>query len=942
MASIASQPFAGLIDRDELDRRRSSAQTIRRLASAAGSTASSKRSTRVYRPLQNGMLLEGEGGRRDGHKYGSSIRHFLPLVADTDLVRKERDAANARLARQQEDPKAMLGGRDACASLRSRLPPIANPSTSTSISQRFRRAIINDDLPTARNIVAHANALLQQGWKDRSDVGVGHQDSPVPEHLGPAGPRAHLRQRQILLADQTNDFRLTQLQTPSNRALPRFCVRNLSDGFLETEQVTTYDGHGSSASLNRYVQRPESFPMYPRGSIEAEADGTKSSLELAIIYGCGIELVEWLLEMGHEEAAFATKRGIWQRDRSAEEMDDVLFTRDQCGRSIPHLAAVHNRPDVVSLYCSHIHYILSFPPKLPTQTNNEKRLSEHQPGRTSGSLSPKQRLGDGEGSPFMPLHEQGFPRFERNDLKTDIELAQVEDVHTTEDAGQIVAALLDSSPVMLAETSSHRDPYTASNPFAADGRCALHDAAMRGYDAVIITLLELGADPRRLDSYGNTALHYASSFSHVTTLQILIEAPAPSTQSPAANHRAVFSDSSVILPTSPQWPSENGSGKVSAAGVLESSVSAAVLGNIFGVKNDGGFSAADYAFTFGDKATLEGLGRRWFAENRETARRKVRQAAEAAALSAERTLSPTSQASGLLSPETGSLTGDANRTALPTTPNSGRSQTPDTSGRPSRAPSASLLREHLPNLHKPGLLKSAANSVAAKRAALSASASERSLLKDRESSREAKDRESMPLPSTPPQNVSSLSLPQASAAAPPLVVSSPTSVAGTDNASSGMTSSPLRQMTSASQSDSHIASPQPISLFSPVKLKSGDTPMEQILQYTNAPTTPSLLSTKPVLSGEGAVGAERSPPAGVVTSSGGSLRRRGSAIDRIKSSAKEVMHLSRASPVATFSSPSSPGFAPDGVRPAQAESSKSPGRPEPQATGNPDALSDTT
>ncbi|CAO1635511.1 unnamed protein product [Sympodiomycopsis kandeliae] len=44
-------------------------------------------------------------------------------------------------------------------------------------------------------------------------------------------------------------------------------------------------------------------PAYPRDSIDAEMDASKTSLQLAIEYGCSLDMIDWLLDMGHESYA---------------------------------------------------------------------------------------------------------------------------------------------------------------------------------------------------------------------------------------------------------------------------------------------------------------------------------------------------------------------------------------------------------------------------------------------------------------------------------------------------------------------------------------------------------------------------------------------------------------------------------------------------------------
>lgn len=78
----------------------------------------------------------------------------------------------------------------------------------------------------------------------------------------------------------------------------------------------------------------------------------------------------------------------------------------------------------------------------------------------------------------------------------------------------------------MGETSACRQLHAAgSNAMTLDskGRSALHWAAMRTDEPELIQfLIDLGIDPKIVDSYGSTALRLAKLFSHTQAAQVLL------------------------------------------------------------------------------------------------------------------------------------------------------------------------------------------------------------------------------------------------------------------------------------------------------------------------------------------------------------------------------------------------------------------------------------
>ncbi|PWN24905.1 ankyrin [Jaminaea rosea] len=427
--------------------------------------------------VRSSLLFDSHSLRRTApptpllSSYHNQPRTFRRLQPDLEDVRRERSKVVAAVEHRDDDPRLMLGTKQNAI----KSPPTVwkTPCSSTTISQRFRRAVINDDLSAARRLASYAQQLATT----REDHGI-QLESGGEESISSNRARRHQRAN------------MGQV----------FSIRNVTSA-------------PPTPSFSSSTNRRTATPSYPRGSVEAEAYLSHlTSLELAIMYNCSLAMMEWLLDMGHEEENLEYG---WTRD-------------EEQGRTVLHLAAIANRADVVALYCSYVNRV----------------------------------AGHGASRELVDLPAVGPP------------------IPSTSPQGSTTPGL---SPL---------------------GRTALHEAAMRGYDAVALVLLSRGGDPRRLDGYGNTALHYASAFGHLTTLQILMDAAANDDRH----------DNSDALSTS------SSSDNLSSS--LPEDATTALNAALFGSKNDGDFSAADYSYTLSDRAALEALGRKWFAESREREKRK--------------------------------------------------------------------------------------------------------------------------------------------------------------------------------------------------------------------------------------------------------------------------------------------------------------------------------
>ncbi|CAO1636952.1 unnamed protein product [Jaminaea pallidilutea] len=661
---------------------RNSLQWTPSAASASHEKANSLAQGRV-RPTSTSILRDGNDSGNDA---AATLPRRLNIHFDQDtraeLTRRRATAASTLSSSKSYDPRVMLGH----SGLTAAVPPRTSnsePSTSTSIAQRLRRAIINNDLAAARRLAAHASALAASRCRppghddtaggDESDVEADYHTSYQAHHedvkFGRATRRGWKRQRELLASENcitcpgsSGKYACANgaCATSACSSMPPFSIRNLSPCAIAPpshERSRFTDGRGTHPSTSLCLPQPP--PPY---SIEAEMQGHRTSLELAIVYDCSIQLVEWLLENGHEEHDATTSNSGHLNDH---EWDWVVPTKDDQGRTMPHLAALHNRADIVALYCSHMHFLLSVP-RIARMVRQERA----EPWERRGPYEGPRDSVDG-GSPDLGTKDDELVTLKGTDtepptrrpshIPTPSIERSIEDLslvdhrraqghraaHSPDDAQDLIAALLDAAPVFSSSSGawSSRD----------QGRTALHGAAMRGYDSVVLTLLDLGADPRRQDVLGNTALHYASSFGHVSTLQLLIEAEKVDghpTHKVSGRRLGAHDQSKArasFLHRVPSTDSTNGRGarlRSTDSSHLDgppSPTTPTTSHSIFSIKNDAGFSAADYAFTQKDRAALEALGRRWFAESREVARQFKRREQQDLLSLQERRLGDTSK-----------------------------------------------------------------------------------------------------------------------------------------------------------------------------------------------------------------------------------------------------------------------------------------------------------
>ncbi|CAO1639382.1 unnamed protein product [Sympodiomycopsis kandeliae] len=215
----------------------------------------------------------------------------------------------------------------------------SSPSSSTPLSQRLRRAVIHDDLPTAKRIARYALALVTED-EDSDHPSVGPQSASL---------RAWNHHRL-----PTSTARETCYTSGTDPNQPVFSIRNHDPHYSNYSSQQTTEAQPQSHPLlsicpannnNSHKNGNTPRPAYPRDSIDAEMDASKTSLQLAIEYKCSLDMIDWLLDMGHEQ--------------QESTPGQLRLTRDAQGRSIPHIAAMYNRPDIIALYTSHVHFLLT-------------------------------------------------------------------------------------------------------------------------------------------------------------------------------------------------------------------------------------------------------------------------------------------------------------------------------------------------------------------------------------------------------------------------------------------------------------------------------------------------------------------------------------------------------------------------------------------------------
>lgn len=274
----------------------------------------------------------------------------------------------------------------------------------------------------------------------------------------------------------------------------------------------------------------------------------KSSLILAIEGDASIELVQWLIDMGHE----------------AED-----YSRDGRNCTMISLAAQHNRVDIIEALCTEavantasIHHQrhIEFDYHQRLRQHHRKRARSHQEefeGEEDDDLDNTRESIDGstlkspstgaKEADSMSNHQKTLPvvppRSTSQGRKVSIGSTTTKEVKEDEDGDDDDARLSREIRQLLDSPDDL-------------GRTALALACMKGYQEVVDKLLEIGSDINLPDFEGNTPLHYAAAYNHILIVQLLIE-----------------------------------------------------RGCSFASKNTVGFTAADYAYTSSLKGALEAFAR---------------------------------------------------------------------------------------------------------------------------------------------------------------------------------------------------------------------------------------------------------------------------------------------------------------------------------------------
>lgn len=198
-------------------------------------------------------------------------------------------------------------------------------TSRTTLSQRFQKAIEQNDLELAQRIATRAFGLQTHrrpsAYKALEPPGV---TSPVPS-------KAALRAARAQRPSSTNPFD----------------IRNV-EPVCDTAQASRQHHHHHHWKYSLAAPEPSSFRA---------GTCTESSLILAIKSHADIEMVQWLLEMGHEH------RGP---------------SIDVDTNTVLHLAALYDRADIIQPYIASVSRVLSSITDLvDAQTLQERRSALH-------------------------------------------------------------------------------------------------------------------------------------------------------------------------------------------------------------------------------------------------------------------------------------------------------------------------------------------------------------------------------------------------------------------------------------------------------------------------------------------------------------------------------------------------------------------------------------
>ncbi|PWN36712.1 ankyrin [Meira miltonrushii] len=414
--------------------------------------------------------------------------------------------------------------------------------TASAMSDRFRRAIQSDDLTTAKRIFdrmttqsevasgssSHGNNIKFDIRNQASQPNSIHDLSSSHSFGHTYGQNHHYHQ-----GNDANSMHSTE-------ALGN-CLA------LSAAQFNT-------AKQSRVRER------------NRESVRIKSSLAIAVENGASIELIQWLLEMGHE-------RGD--------------FSRDIRGCTAVSLAAQNNRTDVIEACCidavahaatlHHQRSLMYYGFRNNMNAYYEDGDDELEGDDRNSNASAEGDRSEGDLSPALTLVTAAASTPSRRPSPSPLYLARTDRIM---DGKEMKEETLkadhegDDAKSSAGGSSEMDDIVGVTITRLLDcpdelGRTALSLASMKGHEDVVRLLLELGATLDLGDFEGNRPLHYASAYNQLIVVQLLIE-----------------------------------------------------RGCTFAAKNVLGFTAADYAWNASLKSALEAFARAQFDVQRVRIRRK--------------------------------------------------------------------------------------------------------------------------------------------------------------------------------------------------------------------------------------------------------------------------------------------------------------------------------
>lgn len=200
----------------------------------------------------------------------------------------------------------------------------------TTLSQRFRRAVQQGDLPAAQRIAARAFELQFLPRPNAQHDAYGSSDEQISPY---APPKAALR--------------AAKAQRPSS-AHP-FDVRNV-------EPVPARSNHTKHHHHRKYTLAIHDEPLHDNSS--SGSSSTDPSLVIAIKSNADVELVRWLIEMGHEQKGPSV---------------------DADGNTVLHLATLYDRSDIIYAYSTYTnsHVAATLADLIDAETMHDHRTALH-------------------------------------------------------------------------------------------------------------------------------------------------------------------------------------------------------------------------------------------------------------------------------------------------------------------------------------------------------------------------------------------------------------------------------------------------------------------------------------------------------------------------------------------------------------------------------------